>query len=291
MCAHLGLEWQFDSLKAVDSQVFEFSNGVPVVTGTKKNKQFCAHELIFKSDYHSSGCLAHKTNLCAQQLSKLPYMVCAGCQASGAWCGGGSPNPVPVVQCTALSIILASQVCTTGTEQEIFGFLMSGYSSIPFTCIESLTGGTPMPSPGMRGGPVEACEGFTTYSSTSGSLSIKLDNSTGSARSCSFLIMPEWFNEGFPAEGPPPQYAPAAAPGSSVIPPPLLLTTPSVDASVTFTAASNVLCKGALVGPSWVLTTASCCADMQAFAASINQGLYVVTANARNDMYPLSVRR
>jgi hypothetical protein len=190
-----------------------------------------------------------------------------------------APDNVPIVECNALSMLLAEKVCTEDTPPEdIYAFLMANGPSIQYICLENLQ--AEQEPPPMRGGP-EACEGFTTYSSTSGSLSIRLDNSTGSARSCSFLIMPEWFYEAYPAPAPPPEYAPPAATGSNVIPPPRLLTTPSVDASVTFLQGSDVICKGAQVAPGWVLTTASCCDNVET-VAKFTAGLFTVFGKVGN---------
>ncbi len=137
--------------------------------------------------------------------------------------------------------------------------MMMGTFNYPLHCDDTLC------TISERGGS-EACEGFVSYSSTSGMLSVKLDDSPGIGRNCSFLIMPEWFYSKDDGQ-PPDDYTPVTINGPNYdptrfIPPPVVLAEPSIQSSVmfmVFMAYQYPVCNGALVDSKWVLTTATCC--------------------------------
>jgi hypothetical protein len=197
-----------------------------------------------------------------------------GCTSGGSECmtSGSDGEPLPrTVCCPRLAKLLSERVCTSDSYEFLLYLMETGQFPQPLLCEASLChdhqagNGTNGTGSGalMRGGE-DACDGFVSYSSASGSLSIKLDNSSGAARHCSFLIMPEWFYSKQDGE-PHKSYTAITVNGpnydpTKLIPPPTVLAVPNSSAAVTFMDMSGMqVCRGALVGAQWVLTTAQCC--------------------------------
>ena len=199
----------------------------------------------------------------------------SGCTNERQSCTPYGSTPVRHVCCSAVAKFLADRVCfnyrdTTSSLQSYFQLHLESqnYYQLPVMCDESLCPRDTTEEVEPRGGE-EACQGFETYTSASGTLSIKLDNSPGAARNCSFLIMPEWFYS--QAEGQPrgeytkvTQNRNTYVPGK-LLPPPMVVPVPSISASVAFQLYSSWQpeCYGALVGRSWALTTALCCEKLK----------------------------
>ncbi len=120
-----------------------------------------------------------------------------GCHTAGNYCvppSEGSEYP-PSVCCPALAKLLSQHVCTNDTYTSLLLSMETGSFPVPLNCMSNLlcTNSTDSTVESTPRGGQQACGGFLSYTSTSGSLSIKLDSSPGEARKCSFLIMPNWY--------------------------------------------------------------------------------------------------
>jgi hypothetical protein len=163
----------------------------------------------------------HKNILLTQTSLAWPAGA-AGCYKHGNVCAANSPGMPysypPSICCPDLARILVDRVCTSDTYESLLFAMETGTFPVPVNCIASLCEPiTPDLSVATKRGGPEACKSFVSYSSTSGSLSIKLDATPGDTRKCSFMIMPNWFytEDEMPPETEPSQPSPTPSGGGA----------------------------------------------------------------------------